>query len=120
VGRRVVLADGRICKWKINLSVIYHFLKNEMLVFEFFNNRSNSKMEIIRWLRANLFTIKPINLSRIWKYIFLKSEKGLHDESDIVTIVELYSNLFYTLALDPLISKEELTNVLLECLRQSH
>ena len=44
-------------------------------------------MEIIRWLRSNLFGIKPINLSKIWKYIFLKSEKGNHDESDIVTIV---------------------------------
>ena len=44
VGRRVLLPEGRICRWKINLSVIFHFLKNEMLVFEFFNNRSNSKM----------------------------------------------------------------------------
>lgn len=77
-------------------------------------------MEIIQWLRANLFVIKPINLSRIWKHIFLKTEKGDHDESDIVTIVELYSNLFYTLSLDPMVSKEELVNALLECLRQSN
>ena len=62
-------------------------------------------MEIIRWLRNNLFGIKPINLSKIWKYIYLKSEKGNHEESDIVTIVELYSNLFYTLSLDVNVNK---------------
>jgi hypothetical protein len=77
-------------------------------------------MEIIHWLRSNLFTIKPINLSKIWKFIFLKGEKGIYDESDIVTIIELYSNLFYTLALDALVSKEQLTNILLECIRQSY
>lgn len=75
-------------------------------------------MEIIRWLRENLFKIKPINLSRIWKYIFIKNDRGIHDESDLVTIVELYSNLFYTLSIDPLASKEALTNILIECLRQ--
>jgi hypothetical protein len=28
LGRRVLLPSGQICKWKINLRVIYHFLKN--------------------------------------------------------------------------------------------
>ena len=28
LGRRVLMPGGRICKWRINLAVIFHFLKN--------------------------------------------------------------------------------------------
>ena len=43
-------------------------------------------MQIIKWLRENLFTFKQISLSKIWKSIFTKSESGQYDESEIVTI----------------------------------
>jgi hypothetical protein len=49
----------------------------------------------------------------------MKNDKGSHDESETVSIIELYSNLFYTLSIEPLISKEALTNILIECLRQA-
>jgi hypothetical protein len=70
-------------------------------------------------MRENLFIFKPLNLSKMWKSIFIKNEKGNHEECEIVSIIELYSNLFYTLSIEPLISKEALTNILIECLRQA-
>lgn len=44
-------------------------------------------MEIIRWMRENLFAFKPINISKMWKAIFQKNETGVHDESEVVSII---------------------------------
>jgi hypothetical protein len=52
-----------------------------MQVFEFLNRRMSSKMETIKWMRENLFTFKQINLSKMWKSIFVKIESCLYDES---------------------------------------
>ena len=120
VGKRVVLRSGRVAKWTMELGVIYTYLRaNEMLIFDFLLRRRNAKMELIKWMRENLFSFKQINLSKMWKAIFGKAESGQFDESETVTIVELYSNLFYTLSLEPLLSQLQLSNVLLECLRQA-
>ena len=35
----------------------------------------------------------------MWKMIFVKISEGAYDESEIVSIVEIYSNLFYTLSI---------------------
>ena len=77
-------------------------------------------MEIIRWMRENFFTFKHINLSKMWKLIFSKLESFMYDESETISIIEIYTNLFFTLSIDPLVNKESLTNILIECIRQAN
>lgn len=71
-------------------------------------------------MRENLFSFKQINLSKMWKAIFYKISSGLYDESEIVSMIEIYSNLFYTLSIEPLVDRMALTNMLVECLRQAN
>lgn len=69
---RALLANGHISKWKIHLPAIYAYLKVEMNIFDFLNRRVNSKIETIKWMRENLFKIRQMDLSKMWKSIFGK------------------------------------------------
>ena len=44
----------------------------------------------------------------------------MYDESDTISIIEIYTNLFFTLSIDPLVNKDTLTNILIECIRQAN
>jgi hypothetical protein len=120
ISKRALLPNGHISKWRISLPVIYRFLKADMQIFEFFNRRANSKIEAIKWMRENLFRFRQIDLSKMWKSIFGKIESRAFDESEIISMIEIYTNLFYTLSIDPLVEKAKLANVLIECLRQAN
>jgi hypothetical protein len=56
----------------------------------------------------------------MWKTIFAKIDSGMFDESEIVSMIEVYTNLFYTLSIEPQVDKEKLVNILMECLRQAN
>jgi hypothetical protein len=49
----------------------------------------------------------------MWKLIFSKLESFMYDESETISIIEIYTNLFFTLSIDPLANKESLTNILI-------
>lgn len=84
-----------------------------MQVFDFLSRRNSSKIETIKWMRENLFNFKQINLSKMWKAIFSKISSGLYDESEIISMIEIYSNLFYTLSIEPLVDRMALANTLI-------
>ncbi len=44
-------------------------------------------MELIKWMRSNIFTFKQINLSKMWKLMFAKIKSNLYDESEMVSIL---------------------------------
>lgn len=104
-GKRHVLPDGTISKWKVNLSCIYFYLKNESQVFDFLHKRKKAKMELLVWLRKHLLSFKQLNLSRFWKLILLKTASNQYSERDIITMPELFANVFYTLSIDELTPK---------------
>lgn len=49
----------------------------------------------------------------MWKAIFSKISSGLYDESEIISMIEIYSNLFYTLSIEPLVDRMALANTLI-------
>lgn len=120
VGKRAVVRGGHISKWRISLPAIYSYLKAELQVFEFLNRRTNGKIEAINWMRHNIFAFRHIDLSKMWKAIFAKITSRTYDESEIISMVEIYTNLFYTLSIEPTVSRLSLANILVECLRQAH
>ena len=77
-------------------------------------------MEMLGWLRKNLLNFKQINLSKFWKLIFLKTSSNIYLERDVINLLELYANVFYTLSLDELTPKEPLVNSIIECFRQAN
>lgn len=62
-------------------------------------------MEILTWLRRNIFTIKELNLSKFWKNLFIKYLSNLYPETEVINLIDLFSNVFYTLSQEELISK---------------
>ncbi len=42
-----------------------------MSVFEFLSRRQSAKMSLLKWMRANLFNFKHLNLSKMWKLLFI-------------------------------------------------
>jgi hypothetical protein len=72
VGNRHVMPDGTLNKWCVNISVIFHYIKNEAQIFDFLFERENAKPELMGWLRDNLLKIKRENLSKFWKKMFAR------------------------------------------------
>jgi len=68
----VIHPNGSISKWKVQVDVIFNYLKNELQIFDFFLKRKEGKMEMLQWLRKDLFKIKEINISKFWKILFVK------------------------------------------------
>jgi len=52
--------------------VIHSYLKNELQIFDFYYRRRKAKMQMLQWLREDLFKIKQLNLSKFWKLLFAK------------------------------------------------
>lgn len=79
LNKRVIAPNGSISKWRINLSVIYFYLKNQQQIFEFFNRRKKAKMTFLKWLRQELFNFKHLSLSKFWKLIFAKFVSNIYE-----------------------------------------
>lgn len=69
-----------------------------MLIFDFLNKRREAKMELLTWLRRNLFKIKELHLSKFWKNLFMKYLSKVYPEAEVINLVDLFSNVFYTLS----------------------
>lgn len=48
----------------------------------------------------------------MWKLLFAKIGSYLYDESETISLIEIYSNLFYTLSIDPLVNRNALSDIL--------
>lgn len=50
-GSRHIMPDGNISKWVMHLPVIFHYLKNELQIFDFLIRRERAKSDLLKWLR---------------------------------------------------------------------
>jgi len=80
------MPNGDVSKWVVNIPVIFHYLKNELLIFDFLMKRDKAKADLIKWLRENLLKIKQINLSKFWKLIFIKMQSVSQKDKDVITL----------------------------------